>query len=224
MAASSTAWRCTAGFIPFGGTFLTFSDYARNALRMAALMKHPQSSSCLPMTRSAWARTALRTSRSSMSSSLRLIPGLDVWRPCDSRSLLIAWISAAIERHGPIVLMFSRQNLPFQARRARPRADIARGGYVLVGLRAESLRRSSSPPARKCSSRWARRRCSTKQGVAVRVVSMPSTSVFDRQDAAYRESVLPQGVRRVAVEAGVIRHLAQVRRSGRRGDRHRSLR
>jgi transketolase len=188
------------GFIPYGGTFLTFSDYSRNALRMAALMKIR---TIFVFTHDSIGLGEDGPTHQSVeqTASLRLIPGLDVWRPCDSKESLIAW-SAAIERHGPSCLIFSRQNLPFQTRTAEATRNIARGGYVL----SEAAGKPSAviiATGSEVQLAMGAQKVLAEQGIAVRVVSMPSTSVFDRQDAAYRESVLPKGVRRIAVEAGV---------------------
>jgi transketolase len=188
------------GFIPYGGTFLTFSDYSRNALRMAALMKIR---TIFVFTHESIGLGEDGPTHQSVehTASLRLIPGLDVWRPCDSKESLIAW-SAAIERHGPSCLMFSRQNLPFQTRTAEATHNIARGGYVLseAGGKPSAVIIATGSEVQLAMGA---QKVLAEQGIAVRVVSMPSTSVFDRQDAAYRESVLPRGVRRIAVEAGV---------------------
>jgi transketolase len=188
------------GFIPFGATFLTFSDYSRNALRMAALMK---------------IRTLFVFTHDSIGlgedgpthqavehvSSLRLIPNLDNWRPCDTVESAVAWAEAVKRTNGPATLIFSRQNLPFQQRSEAQVADIARGGYVLrdaADAKAILIATGSEIElAMKAADALA------EQGVAVRVVSMPCTDVFDRQDAAYKASVLTKGIPRVAVEAGV---------------------
>jgi len=188
------------GFIPYGGTFLTFSDYSRNALRMAALMKIR---AIFVFTHESIGLGEDGPTHQSVehTASLRLIPGLDVWRPCDSKESLIAW-SAAIERHGPSCLIFSRQNLPFQTRTAEATHNIARGGYVLSEARGKPSALMIATGSEVQLAMGAQK-VLAEQGIAVRVVSMPSTSVFDRQDAAYRESVLPKGVRRIAVEAGI---------------------
>ena len=189
------------GFIPYGATFLTFSDYSRNALRMAALMKIR---AIFVFTHDSIGLGEDGPTHQSIehTSTLRMIPHMDVWRPCDSKESLIAW-SAAIERHdGPSCLLFSRQNLPFQSRSAAAARNIRRGGYVLSegsGQPAAIIIATGSEVQLAIGAQKAL----AEQGIAVRVVSMPSTTVFDRQDAAYRESVLPKGVARVAVEAGV---------------------
>ena len=188
------------GFIPFGATFLTFSDYSRNALRMAALMK---------------IRTLFVFTHDSIGlgedgpthqavehvSSLRLIPNLDNWRPCDTVESAVAWAESVKRRNGPSTLIFSRQNLPFQQRSEAQIAGIARGGYVLrdaADARAILIATGSEIElAVKAADALA------AQGIAVRIVSMPCTDVFDRQDAAYKASVLTKGIPRVAIEAGV---------------------
>ncbi|HWW81367.1 MAG TPA: transketolase [Steroidobacteraceae bacterium] len=188
------------GFIPYGGTFLVFSDYARNAIRLACLMS---------------ARVVLVYTHDSIGlgedgpthqpvehlTALRAIPNMSVWRPCDAAEAAIAWI-AGIERHGPTALILTRQPLPQQLRTSQQVANIRRGGYTLidcsgmpeciviatgseVGIAAEAVNKLNSA------------------GRRVRLVSMPSTEAFDAQDEAYREGVLPRAVRkRLAVEAG----------------------
>jgi transketolase len=135
--------------------------------------------------------------------SLRLIPGMDVWRPCDTVESMVAWQNAIERNDGPSCLLFTRQNVAFQKRAAPALANIRCGGYVLseaAGGKAQAViiaTGSEVPLAMQAQQALA------AQGVHVRVVSMPCTSLFDRQDAAYRASVLPRGVPRVAVEAGV---------------------
>ena len=188
------------GFIPFGATFLTFSDYSRNALRMAALMKQR---AIFVFTHDSIGLGEDGPTHQSVEhvSSLRLLPNLDNWRPCDTTESTVAWGEAVKRQHGPSTLIFSRQNLPFQERSASQVAAIAKGGYVLqdadnakVVLIATG---SEVELATKAASALA------AEGIAARVVSMPSTDVFDRQDAAYKASVLPRGLPRVAIEAGV---------------------
>ncbi len=190
------------GFIPYGGTFLVFSDYARNALRMSALMKQ---------------RVIYVFTHDSIGlgedgpthqpiehvASLRLIPNMSVWRPGDAVETAVAW-KASIERtNGPTCLILSRQNLKHQARDAATLANIAKGGYVLKdcqGTPQAILIATGSEVALATDAAAAL----AEKGVKVRVVSMPSPDVFDAQDAAYRESVLPSNVTaRVAIEAGV---------------------
>ncbi|WP_151637218.1 transketolase [Noviherbaspirillum aerium] len=188
------------GYLPFGATFLTFSDYSRNALRMAALMKIR---SLFVFTHDSIGLGEDGPTHQSVEhiSSLRLIPNLDNWRPCDTVESAIAWREAVKRRNGPSTLIFSRQNLPFMERSAQQIADVQRGAYVLrdaADAKAVLIATGSEVElAVKSADELA------KQGIAVRVVSMPSTDVFDRQDAAYKASVLPKGLPRVAIEAGV---------------------
>jgi transketolase len=200
MAAIQNGVALHGGFIPFGATFLTFSDYSRNALRMAALMKLR---SLFVFTHDSIGLGEDGPTHQSVEhvSSLRLIPNLDNWRPCDTVESTVAW-GAAVKRHdGPSTLIFSRQNLPFMERDAAQVADIARGGYVLrdaADARAILIATGSEVElAVKAAEALA------GEGIAVRVVSMPSTDVFERQDAAYKASVLTRGTPRVAIEAGV---------------------
>jgi transketolase len=188
------------GFIPFGATFLTFSDYSRNAIRMAALMK---TRSIFVFTHDSIGLGEDGPTHQSVEhvSSLRLIPQLDNWRPCDTVESAVAWASAVKRHDGPTTLIFSRQNLPYMERDAAQIANIAKGAYVLrdaADAQAVLIATGSEVElAMKSADELA------KQGIAVRVVSMPSTDVFDRQDAAYKASVLPKGLPRVAIEAGV---------------------
>jgi len=201
MAAIANGMALHGGIIPFCGTFLTFSDYARNALRMAALMKLRNlfvfTHDSIGLGEDGPTHQAVEHV-----SSLRLIPNLDVWRPCDSVESALAWIKAVERRDGPSALVFSRQNLPFQQRDARSLAGIARGAYVLADCAGapQALILATGSEVQLAIGAQARL---AEEGVRVRVVSMPSTSVFDRQDAAYRETVLPRGMPRLAVEAGV---------------------
>jgi transketolase len=192
------------GYIPFGATFLTFSDYSRNALRMAALMKIR---SLFVFTHDSIGLGEDGPTHQSVEhvSSLRLIPNLDNWRPCDTVESAIAWEQAVKRHNGPSTLIFSRQNLPFQERTAEQIANIKRGGYVLRDYENAAADAKVILIATGSEIELAGKAADelTKQGVAVRVVSMPSTDVFDRQDAAYKASVLTKGVPRVAIEAGV---------------------
>ncbi|MDO8438861.1 MAG: transketolase [Telluria sp.] len=188
------------GFIPFGATFLTFSDYSRNALRMAALMKLR---SIFVFTHDSIGLGEDGPTHQSVEhvSSLRLIPNLDNWRPCDTVESAAAWGCAVRRKNGPSTLIFSRQNLPYMERSSAQIADIAKGGYVLrdaPGAKVILIATGSEVElAVKAADALA------EQSIAVRVVSMPSTDVFDRQDAAYKASVLTRGMPRVAIEAGV---------------------
>ena len=188
------------GLIAYGGTFLTFSDYSRNALRMAALMKIRN---LFVFTHDSIGLGEDGPTHQSIehAAGLRLIPNMDVWRPCDSVESAAAWIAAIKRRDGPSSLLFSRQNLPFQARSAEQIALIGRGAYVLAD--ADRPRVVLIATGSEMGLAMGAKKELEGQGVAVRVVSMPCTSVFDRQDAAYKNAVLPKGVKRVAVEAGV---------------------
>jgi transketolase len=188
------------GVIPYGGTFLVFSDYARNALRVAALMK---ARSIFVFTHDSLGLGEDGPTHQPIehASSLRIIPGMDVWRPCDSVESAVAWIAALERRDGPSSLLFSRQNLAFQKRSPEQIEAIARGGYILAdapGARAVIIATGS-----EVALAMAAREQLAAAGIAVRVVSMPCTNAFDRQDAAYRSAVLPPGMPRVAVEAGI---------------------
>ena len=189
------------GYIPFGGTFLTFSDYSRNAIRMAALMKLR---SIFVFTHDSIGLGEDGPTHQSVEhvASLRLIPNLMVWRPCDTSETAVAWASAVERKHGPSALIFSRQNCPFVARNAQQIKDIARGGYVIRDSKSKAdavimATGSEVGLALQTAERL------EKEGIAIRVVSMPSTTVFDQQAAAYKASVLPAGIPRIAVEAGV---------------------
>ena len=192
------------GFIPFGATFLTFSDYSRNALRMAALMKLR---SIFVFTHDSIGLGEDGPTHQSVEhiSSLRLIPQLDNWRPCDTVESIVAWGFAVRRNDGPSTLIFSRQNLPYQERTSQQIADINRGGYVL----SDADSKAGAPQAiliatgSEVELAVNAAKALAAEGVNVRVVSMPSTDVYDRQDAAYKASVLLKGVPRVAIEAGV---------------------
>jgi len=188
------------GLIPYVGTFLTFSDYARNALRMAAIMK---TRSIFVFSHDSIGLGEDGPTHQSIehAASLRLIPGMDVWRPSDTVESIVAWAAAIERRDGPTALLFTRQNVPFQSRGPEAIESIRRGGYVIGDAahpRAVIIATGSEVPlALGAKAKLA------EEGIAVRVVSIPCTSVFDRQDAAYRAAVLPAGLPRVAVEAGV---------------------
>jgi len=188
------------GYIPFGATFLTFSDYSRNALRMAALMKLR---SIFVFTHDSIGLGEDGPTHQSVEqvSSLRLIPNLDNWRPCDTVESAVAWAQAISRKNGPTTLIFSRQNLPFMERTQTQVDAIRRGGYILkdaANAKAVLIATGSEIELAMKSAE-----ALSTEGIPVRVVSMPSTDVFDRQDAAYKASVLPKGLPRVAVEAGV---------------------
>jgi len=190
------------GVRAYAGTFLMFSEYARNAVRMSALMKLP---SIFVYTHDSigLGEDGPTHQPVEQTATLRLIPGMDVWRPCDTVESAVCWIAAVERGDGPSSLLFSRQNLPFQKRSPEQVASISRGGYVLSeptgGTAAAVLIATGSEVALAIDAQ----KVLGEQGVPVRVVSMPSTSVFDRQDETYKAAVLPKGVKRIAVEAGV---------------------
>ena len=189
------------GFIPYTGTFLTFSDYSRNGLRMTALMKLRNIS---VFTHDSIGLGEDGPTHQSVEhvASLRLIPQMDLWRPCDTVEAATAWAHALARKDGPTCLVFSRQNSPFQKRNAATLANIAKGGYVL-SKEAGALTAVIIATGTEVGLAMDAQKALASEGVHVRVVSMPSTFQFDKQDAAYRDSVLPQGVPRVAIEAGV---------------------
>jgi transketolase len=199
MTAISNGLALHGGFIPYDATFLVFSDYARNAVRMSALMGaraiHVYTHDSIGLGEDGPTHQPIEHL-----ASLRYIPHNDLWRPCDAVESAIAWKAAIERRDGPSCLVFSRQNLPHQPRSDAQLAAIARGGYVLKdsdGTPELILIATGSEVGLAMDA-------AEKLGDRVRVVSMPSTDVFDRQDAAYRETVLPKAVRkRVAIEAGV---------------------
>jgi transketolase len=187
-----------AGFIPYGGTFLVFSDYARNAVRMAALMK-VRSIYVFTHDSIGLGEDGPTHQPIEHAARLRLIPGLDVWRPCDTVETAVAWTEALRRKHGPSALLLTRQNVPFCPRASLSGAE--KGAYVLSdapGARAVIIGTGS-----EVALALGAQKLLADAGIPVRVVSMPSTSVFDRQEAQYRNSVLPAGLPKVAVEAGV---------------------
>ncbi len=190
------------GFVPYEGTFLVFSDYARNALRMAALM-HLRHVFVLTHDSIGLGEDGPTHQPVEHGASLRLIPNLDVWRPCDTVETAVAWCEAVQRRDGPTALLLSRQNVAFAKREAAALADVVRGGYVLADFGAGAKRAVVIATGSEVPLALAAREALANEGIAVRVVSMPSTQRFDRQDASYRAAVLPRGVPRVAVEAGV---------------------
>ncbi len=192
------------GFLSFGGTFLTFSDYCRNAIRMAAIMKLRN---ILVFTHDSIGLGEDGPTHQPVEhvSALRLIPQLDVWRPADTTETALAW-AAAIERNvegnrGPTALMLSRQNLPYLEKTDRQVAQIRKGAYVLVDAPDPKVVLIATGSEVALAVDGAR--VLAAEGIAARVVSMPSTSVFDRQAGDYKASVLPAGIPRVAIEAGV---------------------
>lgn len=190
------------GFIPFGGTFLVFSDYARSSLRMASII---EAGSIFVLTHDSIGLGEDGPTHQPVEhlASLRMIPRMEVWRPCDTAETWVAWGAAIRRRRAPTVLALTRQSLPQQARDATQLESISRGGYVLVDCdgRPECLLIATGS---EVSIAVEAAHALAKRGRRVRVVSMPCTSVFDAQDDSWREAVLPSEVeRRVAIEAGV---------------------
>jgi len=188
------------GLLPFGGTFLMFSEYARNALRMSALMKqrviYVFTHDSIGLGEDGPTHQPVE-----QTATLRMIPNMQVWRPCDTVESAVAWVAAVERNDGPSCLIFSRQNLNFQKRDAAQIANIAKGGYVLAD--AASPKMVLIATGSEVQLAMDAKKVLDEQGIATRVVSMPSTNVFDKQDQAYKDSVLPKGIKRVAVEAGI---------------------
>ncbi|HED12850.1 MAG TPA: transketolase [Gammaproteobacteria bacterium] len=190
------------GFIPYGATFLMFSEYARNALRMAALMKIR---SIFVYTHDSIGLGEDGPTHQAVEQipTLRMIPNMSLWRPCDTVETAVAWKAAIEKTDGPSCLVFSRQGLPHMSRNPQQIDNIARGGYILSdceGMPDAIIIATGSEVALAMSAAGKLR----SEGSAIRVVSMPATDVFDAQDAAYRESVLPAAcTARIAVEAAV---------------------
>ncbi|MBY0454253.1 MAG: transketolase [Burkholderiaceae bacterium] len=204
MAAIMNGVALHGGYIPYGGTFLTFSDYSRNAIRMAALMKlrviHVFTHDSIGLGEDGPTHQSIEHA-----ASLRLIPNLDVWRPADTAETAVAWSVALTNRDKPTALLLSRQNLPYAPK--RDLGDISRGAYVLSEPSDVGLKKSIDAIIIATGSEVqlalkAQRILATKK-IAVRVVSMPSTTTFDREDVKYKKAVLPVGVPRIAVEMGV---------------------
>jgi transketolase len=200
------------GFIPYGGTFLTFSDYSRNAIRMAALMKkrvvHVFTHDSIGLGEDGPTHQSIEHA-----ASLRLIPNLDVWRPADTAETAVAWAVALQNKNKPTALLLSRQNLPYAAKGAAQTApdasgldNISKGAYVLAEPHDAGLNKKPQAVIIATGSEvqhaLAAQKLLAAQKIAVRVVSMPSTTTFDKQSAAYKTAVLPAGVPRVAIEMG----------------------
>ena len=188
------------GVITYGGTFLTFSDYSRNALRMAALMRIR---TIFVFTHDSIGLGEDGPTHQSVehAAALRLIPGMDVWRPCDAIESAAAWIAAFERGDGPTSLLFTRQNVPFQKRDAHTIAAIRRGGYVLSD--AQEPKAVIIATGSEVQLAMGAKKKLGEEGVAARVVSMPCTSVFDRQPPMYKDIVLIPTLPKIAVEAGV---------------------
>lgn len=194
------------GLLPFGGTFLMFSEYARNALRMAALMKQRvifvYTHDSIGLGEDGPTHQPVE-----QTATLRYIPNMDVWRTCDTVESAVSWVCAVERKTGPSSLIFSRQNLTFQKRDNAQIANIRKGGYVLS--EAASVASGGKPQAiiiatgSEVALAMQAQKTLADEGIHVRVVSMPCTNAFDRQDQSYKDSVLPKGSKRVAVEAGI---------------------
>jgi transketolase len=206
MAAIMNGIALHGGFIPYGGTFLTFSDYSRNAIRMAALMKlrvvHVFTHDSIGLGEDGPTHQPVEHA-----ASLRLIPNLDVWRPCDAAETAVAWTQVLAQRERPAALLLSRQNLPAQTRTPEQVLAIRRGGYVLSD-RPNAVAAILATGS-EVSLAMAAQQLLDSRNVPVRVVSLPSTTVFDRQDRTWREAILGNGMPRIGVEAGVTRWWGQ---------------
>lgn len=203
MAAIMNGVALHGGFIPYGGTFLTFSDYSRNAVRMAALMRqrviHVFTHDSIGLGEDGPTHQSIEHA-----ASLRLIPNLEVWRPADTAETAVAWAMALQNKTGPTALLLSRQNLPYAPKREL--GDISKGAYIL----SEPSHIGMTQPARaviiatgsEVQLALQAQHLLAAKNVAVRVVSMPSTTTFDRQSVSYKSAVLPKGLPRIAVEMG----------------------
>ncbi len=189
------------GLIPYTATFLIFSDYARNAIRMAALMKQRQifvfTHDSIGLGEDGPTHQPVE-----QAASLRLIPRLDVWRPCDTTETAVAWACAIERADGPSALLLSRQNLPFQSRDSAQVAAIRSGGYILSEAGNGAPQAVIIATGSEVTLAIEAQKTLAAKGVPVRVVSMPCCELFERQDAEWRDTVLPKGLPRVAVEAG----------------------
>ncbi|MCX7668674.1 MAG: transketolase, partial [Anaerolineae bacterium] len=199
MAAIMNGIALHGGYLPYGGTFLTFADYSRNAIRMAALMKqrviHVMTHDSIGLGEDGPTHQAVE-----QVPSLRLIPNLDVWRPADQLETAVAWAAAVERRDGPTLLALSRQNLPRVVSDTGRVADIRRGGYVLLDCDGKPELLILATGSETHLAVEAAKTLAT-EGRRVRVISMPSTTVFDRQDKTYRDAVIPCGMPRMAIEA-----------------------
>lgn len=207
MAAIMNGVALHGGFIPYGGTFLTFSDYSRNAIRMAALMKqrviHVFTHDSIGLGEDGPTHQSIEHA-----ASLRLIPGLDVWRPADTTETAVAWTVALSQKNKPTAMLLSRQNLAYSPKSEDALDDIACGAYVLsepkdVGLKGKKAQAVIIATGSEVQLALAAQKQLAERKIAVRVVSMPSTTTFDKQDVKYKKAVLPAGLPRIAVEMGV---------------------
>lgn len=200
MAAIMNGLALHGGFIPYGATFLVFSDYCRNALRVAALM-NLRSIFVFTHDSIGLGEDGPTHQPVEHAASLRLIPNLDVWRPCDAVETMVAWGAMINRVDGPSCLLATRQGVPHQEKTSGQIKDISKGAYVLSD--ADDPQAIIVATGSEVSLAIDAQRVLEAEGVLTRVVSMPSTDVFDRQDSDYREAVLPNGLPKVAVEAGV---------------------
>lgn len=207
MAAIMNGVALHGGFIPYGGTFLTFSDYSRNAIRMAALMKqrviHVFTHDSIGLGEDGPTHQSIEHA-----ASLRLIPGLDVWRPADTTETAVAWTVALSQKNKPTAMLLSRQNLAYSPKSEDALDNIACGAYVLsepkdVGLKGKKAQAVIIATGSEVQLALAAQKQLAERKIAVRVVSMPSTTTFDKQDVKYKKAVLPAGLPRIAVEMGV---------------------
>lgn len=200
MAAMMNGMALYGGFIPYGGTFMTFSDYSRNAIRMAALMKqrviHVLTHDSIGLGEDGPTHQPVEHA-----ASLRMIPNNRLWRPCDGVETAIAWQAAITRLDGPSCLVLSRQALPPFVRRSEQVSNIARGGYILIDQPQPQLIMIATGSEVGIAAQAAEQL--GQQGIAVRLVSMPCVELFYAQDASYRKHVLPDSVPRVSIEAGV---------------------
>jgi transketolase len=202
MAAIMNGVALHGGYIPYGGTFLFFTDYSLNAIRMAALMKqrviHVFTHDSIGLGEDGPTHQSIEHA-----ASLRLIPGLDVWRPADTAETTVAWAVALQNAHRPSALLLSRQNLAYSPK--SDLGDISRGAYVLSEPEHVGIKKTHGviiATGSEVQLALAAQKLLAERKIGVRVVSMPSTNVFDRQDSEYKQSLLPKGLPRVAVEMG----------------------
>jgi len=190
------------GLLPFGGTFLMFSEYARNALRMSALMKqrviYVFTHDSIGLGEDGPTHQPVE-----QTATLRHIPNMETWRPCDTVESIVSWVAAVERADGPSSLIFSRQNLQFQKRDEAQIANIRKGAYTLSDAADGKPVAVIIATGSEVQLALDAQKALADEGINVRVVSMPSTNVFDKQDQAYKDSVLPKGINRVSVEAGV---------------------
>ncbi|RYX94065.1 MAG: transketolase [Comamonadaceae bacterium] len=207
MAAIMNGITLHGGYIPYGGTFLTFSDYSRNAIRMAALMKqrviHVFTHDSIGLGEDGPTHQSIEHA-----ASLRLIPNLDVWRPADTAETAVAWAVALKNRTRPTALLLSRQNLPYAPKaNLGDLGDISRGAYVLAEPSDAGINRKAQAVIIATGSEvqlaLTAQQLLAEKKIAIRVVSMPSNTTFDRQDTEWKNAVLPAGTPRIAVEMGV---------------------